>query len=183
MRVVRRSKARFASTRAAWMDVAKATGHRPSDVSGRRDTATHFVFVFDGDGGRSGAAQAPGPTARFVRTPPEGASFEARERRLTASIIDLREREPGGPPEKGRPRFPIATKAEARNALARLPIAKNLPSEAKRRVAQRAANVLQKVTPGAERFGVERVTMSRPQAIDQAPLILGRHRSTRRMLS
>jgi len=41
----RRSKARFKSARAAWHDIARATGKRASAVKRRAHTARHWVFV------------------------------------------------------------------------------------------------------------------------------------------
>ena len=74
-------------------------------------------------------------------------------------------------------RFPIPDKGHARDALARLAHAKNLPPEARQIVAQRAANVLGKVTPGAEKYGVWQLTRSQRDALTQPPVVIHGHKS------
>lgn len=88
-----------------------------------------------------------------------------QERRASATIIDYGAQK--RLMEKGRARFPIPDKTHAKLALARLSQAKGLSPDARKRVAQRAANVLGKVTPGAERYGVTRLSRSRAGAVKQ----------------
>lgn len=111
------------------------------------------------------------PTIPEQRAEP-GASAKTRQRRLRATFIDKRGLEPPVAEDKGRARFPIGNEAQARNALARLPQAKGLTKDEMRIVAQRAVNVLGKVTPSARKYGVDRVTRSRSQAIERKPVIL-----------
>ena len=101
-------------------------------------------------------------------------------RRKAATIIDYGAEQRRA--EMGRPRFPINSKPLARNVLTRLPQAKNLPADAKKRIAQRAANVIGHVTPGAERYGVTRITRSPGPALRQPRAFLegGRMRIERR---
>ena len=101
-------------------------------------------------------------------------------RRQSATAIDLGAVKHKD--ERGRPRFPINDVSHARNALSRLPVAKNLPADAKKRIAQRAANVIGHVTPGAERYGVTRITRSPGPALRQPRAFLegGRMRIERR---
>lgn len=108
------------------------------------------------------------------------AAAKRRMRRQSATVIDFGEVKRKD--ERGRPRFPINTPNRARNALSRLSIAKNLPDDAKKRIAQRAANVIGHVTPGAERLGVTRVTRSPGPALRQPRALLegGRMRIERR---
>lgn|SRR3990167_9347911 len=91
--------------------------------------------------------------------------FGQFERRRFATFIDFGEEKRRA--EHGRARFPMDSKARAKNALARLSQAKGLTSTEKKHAAQRAANVLGKVTPGAEKYGVTRVTQPPAQAIRQ----------------
>ena len=105
-------------------------------------------------------------------------------RRARATVIDLRKDKKRGSPVAGDPghgdrgsaAFPMKDDAHARNALARLPRAK-FPLDVKQVVARRAANILQKVTPGAKRFGVTRRTRPRSQALKQRPVVIGRRGS------
>jgi hypothetical protein len=75
------------------------------------------------------------------------------------------------PSEKAR--FPQPNEAHARNALARLSHAEKLTPEQRRIVAQRAANILGEVTPGAMKYGVTGLTTSPTQAISQRPIVIG----------
>jgi hypothetical protein len=101
-----------------------------------------------------------------------GASERARRRRLRATFIDKRGLEPPVADDKGRPRFPIADRAQARSALSRLSQTEGLTSEQKQVVAQRAANVLGEVSPGARKYGVTRLTRSRREAVMRRPTVL-----------
>jgi hypothetical protein len=105
-------------------------------------------------------------------------SITRATRKRTATIIEHKPGARGGSVEY---RFPMPDKAHARNALARLPVAHDLTAQEKRLIAQRAANVLEEVTPEARLFGVRRVTKSTYAAEHQRPLRRGfRSRRSRR---
>ena len=101
-----------------------------------------------------------------------GASERAQRRRLRATFNDKRGLEPPVADDRGRSRFPIADRAQARTALSRLSQAEGLTHEQKQVVAQRAANVLGEVTPGARRYGVTGLIRSRREAIMRRPTVL-----------
>lgn len=44
----KRSKSRFKSARAAWMDIGKKTGKSPRSVKKKKHTSTHWVFKMQG---------------------------------------------------------------------------------------------------------------------------------------
>ncbi len=68
---------------------------------------------------------------------------------------------------KGSPRFPMPDVSHARSALASIPRAKDLPVKLKKVIAQRAANILEEITPEAKKYGVKKLTKSRRAAISQ----------------
>ncbi|MEM3145434.1 MAG: hypothetical protein QW332_05555 [Thermoproteota archaeon] len=71
--------------------------------------------------------------------PSGGRSIKRAVRKRTATIVEHEKGPRGG---ETRYRFPIPDKAHARNALARLPVAKGLSSEERAKIRARAYQVL-----------------------------------------
>lgn len=73
------------------------------------------------------------------RFPGGGRSIKRTIRKKTATVVEHKKGPKGG---ETKYRFPMPDKAHARNALARLPQAKGLSSEAKKKIRARAYKML-----------------------------------------